>query len=199
MRRQFISKRGGISIALAFLAATTLLWIATSAKTNGSPAKDSMQWDEKESKELAAALHHMHEVANAGDIKALKQLIIGDEKLVTFELASDQVTPVPLRSKNEIDKHIDAVNAGTSTQGVLSLDMPKMNCRATATFGVCTEECTIRLKKADGSEQVDHFFGTGSAIKIAGEWKWVQWHMSVGGPRETVKNQAATVASGHGQ
>jgi hypothetical protein len=74
--------------------------------------------------------------------------------------------------------------------------MPKMNCRATATFGVCTEECTIRLKKADGTEQVDHFFGTGTAIKSGGEWKWVQWHMSVGGQREIVK--AGTASSSHG-
>jgi hypothetical protein len=197
MTRNFIGNRGGISIALAFLAAMSLLWIATSAQTNGQ-AKDTWQWDEKASNELAAALHHMHEVANAGDMNALKQLMLGDDKLVTFELASDN-TPVPLRSKQQIDKHIDTVNQGTIEQGTLTLDMPKMNCRATATFGVCTEECTIRLKKADGTEQVDHFFGTGTAVKIDGAWKWVQWHMSVGGPRQIVKNgKVETAGNGHG-
>lgn len=196
MTRKFISIRG-ISIALAFVAATTLLWIATSAKTNG--AKDTTVWDDKASKELAAALHHMHEVANAGDINALKQSMIGDDKLVTFELASDQITPVPLRSKAEIDKHLDAINDGLSAEGTLTLDMPKMNCRATPTFGVCTEECTIRIKMADGTERIDHFFGTGSAIKTGGEWKWVQWHMSIGGQRQIVKNgKVETVATGHG-
>ena len=195
MTRRLIGIRSGISIALAFVAATTLLWIATSAMTSGGSAKDTVQWDDKASKELAAALHHTHEVANAGDIKALKQLMIGDEALVTFELASDQMTPVPLRSKKEIDKHIDSVNEGVSAAGTLSLDMPKMNCRATATFGVCTEECTVRLKKPDGSEQIDHFFGTGTAVKVGGEWKWVHWHMSVGGQREIVKNGKADAAS----
>ena len=194
MTRRLIGIRSGISIALAFVAATTLLWIATSAMTSGGSAKDTVQWDDKASKELAAALHHTHEVANAGDIKALKQLMIGDEALVTFELASDQMTPVPLRSKKEIDKHIDSVNEGVSAAGTLSLDMPKMNCRATATFGVCTEECTVRLKKPDGSEQIDHFFGTGTAVKVGGEWKWVHWHMSVGGQREIVKNGKADAA-----
>jgi hypothetical protein len=195
MTRQFFSIRG-ISIALAFVAATTLLWIATSAKSNS--AKDTV-WDDKASSELAAALHHTHELANNGDLKALKQLMLGDEKLVTFELNADQMTPIPLRSKAEIDKHIDAVNAGITADGNLSLDMPKMNCRATATFGVCTEECTIRLTKADGTQRVDHFFGTGSAIKTNGEWKWVQWHMSVGGQREIVKNgKVETVPAGHG-
>ena len=196
MTRRLISIRGGISIAVAFVAATTLLWIATSARTNAGPAKDTL-WDDKASKELAAALHYTHEVANSGDIKALKQLMIGDDALVTFELASDQRTPVPLRGKKEIDQHLDAVNEGVSAAGTLSLDMPKMNCRATATFGVCTEECTVRLKKPDGTEQIDHFFGTGTAVKLDGEWKWVHWHMSVGGQREIVKNGKAETAGTH--
>jgi hypothetical protein len=183
MARKLISKRGGISIGLAFLAAATLLWIA-SASTIGSTAKDTPQWDDKASKELTMALHHTHEVANAGDIKALKQAYIGDDALVTFEMDPDNATPVVLRSKKEIDAHIDRVSAGLSAEGTLTLDGPKMNCRATATFGVCTEECTIRLKKPDGTEQVDHFFGSGTAVKVGGEWKWVQWHMSVGGLRE---------------
>jgi len=186
-----------MSIAVAFLAAVTLLWIA-SARTSGSTAKDTVQWDAKASQELAAALHRTHEVANAGDIKGLKQSYIGDDALVTFELDPDNMTPVPLRSKKEIDAHLERVNAGISQEGALTLDMPKMNCRATATFGVCTEECTIRLKKADGTEQIDHFFGTGTAVKTNGEWKWVQWHMSVGGQREIVKSGAA-VSHGHGK
>jgi len=197
MARKLISIRGGISIALAFLAAATLLWIA-SARTSGSTAKDTVQWDDKASKELAAALHRTHEVANAGDIKALKQSYIGDDALVTFELDPDNATPVSLRSKKEIDAHLDRVNQGMSQEGTLTLDMPKMNCRATATFGVCTEECTIRLKKANGTEQVDHFFGTGTAVKTGGEWKWVQWHMSVGGQRQFVKNgKVETSRTGH--
>ena len=187
MARKLISIRGGISIALALLAAATLLWIA-SARTIGSTANDTALWDDKASKELMAALHHTHDVANAGDFKALKQSYIGDNALVTFELDPDNATPVALRSKKEIDAHFDRVSAAINAEGTLNLDGPKMNCRATATFGVCTEECTIRLKKADGTETVDHFFGSGSAVKIGGEWKWVQYHMSVGAPRENVKN-----------
>ena len=198
MARKLISIRGGIGIALAFLAATTLLWVA-SAKTIGSTTKGSAQWDDQASKELMEALHHTHEVANAGDIKAVKQSYIGDDGLVTFELDPD-ATPVALRSKKEIDAHLDRVSAGINAEGTLNLDGPKMSCRATATFGVCTEECTVRLKKADGTEQVDHFFGSGTAVKIGGEWKWVQWHMSVGAPRESVKNgKVEAVSEAHGQ
>jgi len=185
MVRKLISKRGGISIALALIAAATLLWIA-SARTIGSAAKDNSQWDDKSSKELMMALHKTHEDANAGHLAALKQAYIGDDALVTFELDPDNATPIALRTKKEIDAHLDKVSAGINSEGTLNLDGPKMNCKATASFGVCTEECTVRLKKPDGSEHVDHFFGSGTAIKVNGEWKWVQWHMSVGAPRDNV-------------
>jgi hypothetical protein len=190
--------RGRISIAVAVLAATALASLATSARTNGSPAKDTVLWDAKASNELAAALHHMHEVANAGDTTTLKQLVIGDDALVTFELAPDNLTPVPLRSKQELYAHIDRVNEGVSTQGILTLDMPKMNCRATTTFGICTEECTVRLTMPDGTQRVDHLFGTGTAIKTDGAWRWVQWHMSVGGQPQIVKDgKVAAVDTSH--
>jgi len=197
MARKLISIRSGMTFALALLAAATLLWVAN-AQTVGSKAKSTVQWDEQASKELMAALHRTHEEANAGDIAALKQSYIGDNALVTFELDPDNATPVALRSKKEIDAHLDRVSAGINAEGTLTLDGPKMSCRATASFGVCTEECTVRLKKADGSEHVDHFFGSGTAVKVGGEWKWVQWHMSVGAPREFLKNgQVASAAPGH--
>lgn len=201
MARKLISIRGGISMGLAVLAAATLLWIASS-RTIGSTASDTPQWDEKASKELHAMLHRTHELSNVGDLKTLKQSYLGDDALVTFELDPDNATPVSLRSKKEIDAHLERVSAGLNQQGTLVLDLQKlkMNCRATATFGVCTEECTIRLKKPDGTEQVDHFFGTGTAVKTGGEWKWVQWHMSVGGPRESVADGKAGAGShGHNQ
>lgn len=188
MTTRLVRIGGGISIALVFSAAATLLWIASAR--SGTP-KDAAQWDVKESRELMEALHHSHDVANAGDIEALKKAYIGDDGLVTFELDPDNATPVALRSKKEIDAHLSKVSAGINAEGTLFLDGPKMKCRATDTFGVCTEECTVRLKKADGTEQVDHFFGSGTAVKIGGEWKWVQWHMSVGAPRE--KFEAASV------
>jgi hypothetical protein len=199
MARKLFSIRGGIGIALVFLAAVTLLWIA-SARTSGSTAKDTVQWDDQASKELAAALHYTHEVANSGDMKTLKQSYIGDDRLVTFELDPDNSTPVPLRSKKEIDIFLDKVNESASDQhGTYTLEMPKMNCRATATFGVCTEECTVHFKTADGTERIDHFFGTGTAVKNAGAWKWVQWHMSVGGQPQIVKDgKVAPASTSHG-
>jgi hypothetical protein len=179
MARKLFSVRGGISIALFLLATGAMLWIV-SVRTQGNTA--TVQWDEKASKDLAAALHHMHEVANSGNMNALKELIVGDDALVTFELAADNKSPVPLRSKREIDAFIDNINQSAGDeQGTYTLDMPKMNCRATTTFGVCTEECTIHFKRADGTERVDKLFGTATGIKTAAGWRWMQWHMSVAG------------------
>src|ERR1051325_7176042 len=54
--------------------------------------------------------------------------------------------------------------------------------------GLLQTYCALFRAHTEGSEHVDHFFGSGTAVKIAGEWKWVQWHMSVGSPREFVNN-----------
>src|SRR5438445_8323382 len=86
MARKLISKQGGITFALFFLAAATLVWVA-SAQT----AKHTAQWDDQASKELMAALHHTHDAANAGDIQALQQSEIGDNASVIFELDPDNV------------------------------------------------------------------------------------------------------------
>ncbi len=184
MAKKLISVQGGIGIAVAVSAALALLWFA-STKAPG-PSDVSVQWDEAESKSLMMALHRTHEEANAGNMQIVKDAYIGDDALVTFEMDPDQATPVALRSKKEIDAHMDRAGKGIAAVGTLLLDGPKMHCKATATFGVCTEECTIRIKRPDGTESVDHFFGSGTAIKVGGEWKWVQYHMSVGAPRDIV-------------
>src|ERR1044072_4757348 len=99
MARKLISIRGGISLALV-LAAGKLGWGAR-AQTIGRKEKNTAQWDEQASKELMLALHHTHDVANAGDIAALKQSYIGVNALVTFELDPDNATPIALRAKKE--------------------------------------------------------------------------------------------------
>jgi hypothetical protein len=163
--------------ALAILIASGML----SAAPNGR--KSSVQWDAKASQELAHALHYMHEVWNAGDLEAVKRVIAGDDVLVTFELGPDNKTPVALRSRDEIISFISNVSSDTGSKDeAFEMEMPKMNCRATGTFGVCTEECTVHLKKSGRDQRVDKLFGTAIAVKYSDGWKWIQWHMSVGKP-----------------
>ncbi|BDC50506.1 hypothetical protein F183_A28220 [Bryobacterales bacterium F-183] len=172
-----------LTAALAVAGATTFL-VAGSKST--SQPKD-VKWDEKESAEVARSLHEMHENWNKGDMEAVRKVIAGDDVLVTFELGPDNKTPVPLRSRDEIlafmsKVELDTANVGTSFE----MEMPKMNCRATSSFGICTEECTVHLKKNGSTTRIDKLFGTSIAVKYADGWKWIQWHMSVGLPAAPV-------------
>jgi len=176
------------------LAATVLAVLLTSGLLSAAelPSKDNaqntVQWDPKASEEVMHALHYMHEVWNQGDMEAVNKVIAGDDVLVTFELGADNKTPVPLRSREDIIKFINTIPVETGkTDEAYSMEMPKMHCRATATFGVCTEECTVHLKKAGVDERIDKLFGTAIAVKYPDGWKWIQWHMSVApGAEQTV-------------
>jgi hypothetical protein len=165
------------------------LVIATMMMAGGSNASaPATAWDAKASEEVAHALHHMHEAWNAGDMEAVKKVIAGDDVLLTFELSADNKTPVVLRSRADILKFMDGITSTTEAKNEnYVMEMPKMRCRATATFGVCTEECNVHLKRADGGERVDKLLGTAIAMKYPDGWKWIQWHMS----RATVSETSA--------
>ena len=187
MAKQLLSGRTVLPIAtLAILVSSALLLVAPAIR--GDSPKSPVEWDERASKELAAEFHRIHVAWNKGDTETVKRLIAGDDVLVTFELGTDGSTPIALRSKKDINAFFDGIVKGTndSTTAIV-LEMPKMNCRATSTFGVCTEECTVRFKSNDNSERVDKYFGTAVAVKYPDGWKWIQYHMSTGGRSETHK------------
>ncbi|HVG28741.1 MAG TPA: nuclear transport factor 2 family protein [Pyrinomonadaceae bacterium] len=174
-----------VLVLAAFALVTSALVWAYNPVAAGS-LKSPVKWDDRASKELTHEFHALHEASNRGDYATVKKLIAGDDLLVTFELGSDQ-TPVPLRSKKEIDSFLDRiVKEAANDRGTYELEMPKMNCRATETFGVCTEECTIHYT-VDGVERIDKSFGTGVAVKYPDGWKFIQYHMSVAAPSETRK------------
>jgi hypothetical protein len=179
------NSRIGFGLAICLLLATSaLVWAYNPVA--GRSSKSPVKWDERASKELMHEFHALHEASNRGDMATVKRLIAGDDRLVTIELGTDQ-KPVALRSKKEIDAFLDrVVQEAADDQGTYELEMPKMNCRATESFGVCTEECTIRYT-VDGVERVDKSFGSGVAVKYPDGWKWIQYHMSVAAPSETIK------------
>lgn len=198
MVRKLNILRGGLFMGTLILFAVGAISLSTAAPSGGNAPKSLVHWDEKASNDVAAALHHMHEVANSGDMKTLKNLLVGDDVLITFELSSDNRTPVPLRSKKDIDKFMEGLVQESGDQNAtVTLDMPVMKCRATSTFGVCTEECTVRVKTSKGVERVDKLFGTAVAVKYDDGWKWVQWHMSVGGPASSDSAVAAPATHVH--
>jgi ketosteroid isomerase-like protein len=185
---------------LGALLVTALLVAATPGLADQAPG-GPVQWDEKASAELTHALHHMHDVWNKGDIKSLKNEILGDDVLVTFELDPRTHAPVRLRSKQDIDRFVDEiVNAIDEDAELTQLEMPVVHCKATDTFGICTEECTIHYKdKAGTVVRTDKLLSTAFAVKQPDGWKWIQWHMSVAEqtvPRTEARAFAKPAASG---
>ncbi|MCG8369385.1 MAG: nuclear transport factor 2 family protein [Proteobacteria bacterium] len=138
------------------------------------------EWDEAASAELEHELHRMHEDWNESRIEALKELMVGDDVLVTFELDPRTHQPIRLTTKGDIDRFVDdTVDAIEEDGGSVELEMPALNCRATDSFGVCTEECTVHIRKADGVEYTDELWSTNIAVKTDEGWRWIQWHMSL--------------------
>lgn len=157
----------------------------------------AFEWDEAASRELEHELHRMHDVWNENKIKTLKGLMIGDDELVTFELDPETHQPVRLRSKRDIDNFVDqTVSVINKDGGSSELEMPALNCRATKTFGVCTEECKVHITKADGTEFIDELWSTNVAVKTDQGWRWIQWHMSLAkqgsGTLHTMSGNATT-------
>jgi len=188
MKRLMISR-----VRLSAAAAIVVFSAASAVAASDSLTPATVQWDAKATQEVAHSLHYMHQVWNAGDMEAVKKVIAGDDVLVTFELGADNKTPVTLRSREEIIAFMKGVDTQTANVGEnYEMEMPKMNCRATSTFGVCTEECSVHLVKQGKTERVDKLFGTAVAVKYPDGWKWIQWHMSVGPKAPTVKTELKT-------
>lgn len=153
-----------------------------------SLSSDGLPWDEKYSKELEHSLHELHEVWNTGDIAALKRYIIGDDLLPTFELDPRTHQPIKLDSKAALDEFVSRV---VTTQDdrhlVTELDPPIVRCRATATWGFCTEECSVNYKSKSGAFLgTDKLWSTQVAVNTEKGWRWVQWHMSDATPPQSV-------------
>jgi hypothetical protein len=155
---------------------------------NQSARLSGVQWDEKYSKELELNLHQLHELWNTGDIASLKQFIIGDDLLPTFELDPRTHQPIKLESKADLDGFISRVlTTQDERKLVTELDMPKVRCRATATWGFCTEECSVKYKAQTGELLgTDKLWSTQIAINTAEGWRWIQWHMSDASPPQSV-------------
>lgn len=137
-------------------------------------------WDSAASAELEAELHRLHQLWNDGDIATLKTLIVGDPSLPTFELDVKTHKPIRLVGKADIDRFIvEATRTGSSDGIRVELDKPVTACRATDGVGVCTEECTVRYRNAEGGIiATDHLRSTQIAVKTGQGWRWIQWQMA---------------------
>jgi len=152
-----------------------------------------VQWDANATKELEMALHHIHDVWNRGDIPALKGLIVGDPVLPSYELDPKDHKPIRLGSKQAIDAFVDRASSQQESENrVVKLEKPVVSCRATSTFGVCTEECTIHVMTAAGAERIDRLWSTNVAVRYPDGWKWIQWQQGEAGSDRSSSAPATT-------
>ena len=154
---------------------------ASDRRSSVSRPVSPVAWNEAASQDLEHELHRLHEIWNSGDIASLKKYIIGDPVLPTFELDPLTHEAIKLSSKSELDAFVATTISAQGDRNLKTrLAEPITRCRATATWGVCTEECTVSYLRIDTDETVavDHLRSTQIAVKTADGWQWIQWQMS---------------------
>lgn len=174
----------GTVLAVAIVFGGAIAFAASTAPA--SPQHAAIVWDEAGSRDLEAAYHRLHDSWNAMDVPTLKSLLVGDDKLATFDLDPDTDVPVKLSTKADMDRFTDKIFNGFKTSKVKTLaEHPMIACRVSGALGVCTEECRVQLYMPDGTKQVQQLRASAVAVNDDGTWRFIQWHMSHSGPIES--------------
>jgi ketosteroid isomerase-like protein len=149
-------------------------------------ASGTVQWDEEAADEVMHLLHQMHHAWNEGDLEFIKRSVADDGFIGTFELTGDEHAAV-LNSREELVAFMEKLFAEQTASGSRTEASPNRShqVRATSTFAVCTEQCDLIERHADGSKHVLPHRGTSALAKTEDGWKFVHWHVSQGGPDST--------------
>ncbi len=174
-------RRHLFGIGAAFASAATIAAKPSLAATSNVP--QAVQWDSDAADEVMMLLHHMHRAWNEADIDFIKRSITDDGFIGTFELTSDEHAAV-LNSRDELVTYVEKLFSDMNASGVHTEASPRRSHQvlATATFAICTEQCDLIERHADGSRYVLPHRGTSALAKTADGWKFVHWHVSQGGP-----------------
>jgi hypothetical protein len=173
-------RRHMLRIGAAFASVVTLS--ARPALASPVDPGKTVQWDEEAAEEVASLLHHMHHAWNDGDLEFIKRSVAEDGFVGTFELTGDE-RPVVLSSREELIEFVEKLIADQEASGSRSEASPNRSheVRATSTFAICTEQCDLIERQADGSRAILPHRGTSALAKTADGWKFVHWHVSQGG------------------
>jgi ketosteroid isomerase-like protein len=160
------------------------LTITGGAATKGEKAQVSeaddavMRRDVRAENAIIESMHRLHIAFDNRDIVTISDYIADDDFLFVYEL-DPSGRPVKLNSKAELlawlhnmFKEFGQQNARTEARE------PVMTARATATFGMVTEECKLKILMPDGTIQLEALRATAVARKGHDGWKFTHWHMS---------------------
>ncbi len=140
-------------------------------------------WDDKAAEEVAHLLHRMHQAWNEGDLAFIKASVAEEGFVGTFELTGDEQAAV-LNSRQELLAFVEKLIADQNASGSRTEASPNRThqVRATSTFAICTEECDLIERQADGSRHALPHRATSALARTTDGWKFVHWHVSQGGP-----------------
>lgn len=187
-RRQVL----GIGAAVASVAAFAKPALAASP---ADPAQ-TVKWDAKAAEEVAALLHRMHHAWNDGDLDFIKGAVADEGFVGTFELTGNE-QPAVLNSRKELLAFVEKLVADQNASGARTEASPNRShqVRATSTFAICTEECDLIERQADGSRHALPHRATSALAKTADGWKFVHWHVSQGGPGKVIDANGREIAA----
>lgn len=176
-------RRHFLGIGAAVASAATFAGNAAFAATAPVDPGKTVQWDATAEEEVMVLLHRMHHAWNDGDLEFIKRSVADEGFVGTFELTGNEQAAV-LNSRQELVAFIEKLVADQVASGARAEASPNRThqVRATATFAICTEECDLVERQADGSRHVVPHRGTSALAKTADGWKFVHWHVSQGGP-----------------
>lgn len=155
----------------------------------------TVQWDENAAEEVMVLLHRMHHAWNDGDLAFIKNSVAEEGFVGTFELTGDENAAV-LNSRQELLAFVEKLIADQNASGSRQEASPNRThqVRATSTFAICTEECDLIERQADGSRHILPHRGTSALAKTPDGWKFVHWHVSQGGPGKTFDAKGKQIA-----
>ena len=173
-------RRNILGIGAAVASAAFVGKAALAAPVEGS---ELVQWDEKAAHEVATLLHHMHHAWNVGDLEFIRNSVAEEGFVGTFELTGDEQAAM-LNSREELLAFVEKLITDQIASGARTEASPNRThqVRATSTFAICTEECDLIERQADGSRHALPHRATSALAKTADGWKFVHWHVSQGGP-----------------
>ena len=143
----------------------------------------TVKWDDAAAEEVMVLLHRMHHAWNDGDLEFIKRAVADEGFVGTFELTGSEQAAV-LNSREELLAFVEKLFTDMKASGAKTEASPNRThqVRATSTFAICTEECDLIERHADGSRHILPHRGTSALAKTEDGWKFVHWHVSQGGP-----------------
>jgi len=135
-------------------------------------------WDDAAAGELRTQADATFKAWEMGDMAAVRRMMASDGALDIYDF-DDKGNPAKYATAEAMIGAAERMMAEAKKMGAPpKLELRAADCRATATFGVCTQEFDAHMFMPDGTTQTWSFRGTGTARKGSDGWKWTHWHAS---------------------